>query len=176
MENNTSLYEYLINLDKNIKFKRDSHYLSSKYFGKINKRLGILSVSLAVVILGFATYFVDREDISPYIQWFFVIVTITQGIILVVQIYIRADSESAKHYEIGSKLGVLSRRVGYILAMIKDNPDDDYCDDIQDIISEHNTISREAIVLPERIIRKQEKTDARRQKKALLSEQGIPKP
>lgn len=68
---------------------RTAHYASCRFYQCIDNWLGIPSVILATVILGFAFYAVDRPNAPLWTQFTLASLTVVHGILTALQMYIR---------------------------------------------------------------------------------------
>ena len=132
---------------------RSAHYASSRWYQFLDYSLGIPSTVLATSILGFAFYAVDRPNTPLWTQYLLAALTVLQGILSAVQMYVRPGPLAESYKNSATNFGSTQRMwlaleekclLGKIPTL----------DELDGVLVASNQATREARPVPTRILKK----------------------
>lgn len=132
---------------------RFCHYDSARYYKKIDSLLGLPSVILSTIILGFAFFSVGR-NVSLCSQILLASLTVIQGILLTVQLYLKPSFLSESHRNSAEKLGTLGRKWASAETKLKIDEKAISIEIIDELMQSQDAITRESEPIPKWIIKK----------------------
>lgn len=154
LPNGRSKYlELIVDQRNKARHWRFCHYEAATYYQKFDTWLGLPTVILATIILGFAFYAVDRSDTALWTQITLASLTVIQGVFLVVQLYLKPNTKAESHRHSAVNLGILGRKWAALQARVE-NGDDFNPALIEETMSVQDNISRESHPVPSAIIKK----------------------
>ena len=89
---------------------RSAHYDCARWYQVLEYSLGIPSVVLATVILGFAFYAVDRPSAPLWTQYTLAGLAVLQGIVAAVQSYVRPGALAERYRISATNFGSMQRK------------------------------------------------------------------
>ena len=162
---------YLLNIGGNMKKKeslvdkikvfknrsahwRKAHFECSRHYQRCEFIIGIFSVVLSVVILGFAFYGVDRPDAPRWIQYVLAILVILLGAINAVQLYLRPAALTDIHRDIAASFGQMHRKWEVLEITYAKEPNLVTLEKIQEMMEIGDEIARKSRSIPYHIFKK----------------------
>ena len=136
---------------------RSAHYEASMIYQRIEWVLGIPSVFLGAVILGFAFYSVERQDIPIWTQYTLAGLSILQGIIISIQAYLRPAALSEQHRATATRYSSIVHAYEKLCLELSCTKDVSI-EQIEKIMSHSNDVAREAHPLPWGIAKRAKKS------------------
>lgn len=128
------------------------HYDASRYYRKLDSILGLSSVILSTIILGSAFYSIN-DNIPMWIRIMLASMTVTQGILLIIQLYMKPAFLAERHKASGAKLGALGR--GWVILQTKiDAGIEVQFEDIENLMKTQDGITNESDPIPNFIMKK----------------------
>jgi hypothetical protein len=131
---------------------RSGHYRASALFQIIEWGLGIPSVFIGTIILGFAFYSVERLTTPLWTQYTLAGLSVVQGILISVQAYLRPAALSEQHRTSAARYAAIIHAYEKIALEISVGRDFSL-EEIERIIEESNNIAKESRPLPGYIMR-----------------------
>jgi hypothetical protein len=136
---------------------QSGHSNASVLFQRIEWLLGIPSVFLGAIILGFAFYAVERTNTPLWTQYSLAGLSVVQGILISVQAYLRPAAMAEQHRATAARYAGIAHayeKLSLELASGRDIPIEQF----EKVMSEANDAAKEARLLPRYIVREIKKS------------------
>lgn len=134
-------------------FWKSRHFDTARYFRRIDNCIGLPSIILATTILGFAFYAVGRNDTPMWAQIALASLSVGQGILVSIQLYLKPAYLCENHKNTAHELGKLQRK-WELLNLRVQSGDDVSVNEIEALMAIQDDIGKFAEPFPASIIRK----------------------
>jgi hypothetical protein len=150
MQTSSATLEMAVDMRAKARHWRFSHYDASRWYTLIDSLLGVPSVALATVILGFAFYAVDRPNAPLWAQYALALLAVLQAVMATLQLYVRPGALAESHRVSAIGFGTVGRRWASVENRLR-NGQAVPQEELDDIFTLSDRVARESRPIPRHI-------------------------